>query len=78
MGNHSLEQSLAVAVWTLTKDGGTLRWELRDRGDLGCQSQLLRDGQISSGRLFPDRAVALAEAERARAFFEARGWTPCP
>ena len=63
-------------VWTLTKAPKHLDCELRDDGELGCEVQLLRDGEFDKGRRFATRARALAHATAMRALLEGEGgWT---
>jgi hypothetical protein len=60
-------------VWTLRKGHQTIRCELRTHGH-GVEAQLLRDNAFYAGRLFKQRAHALAHAAECRADLQAEGW----
>jgi hypothetical protein len=63
-------------VWTMTKKGHTYRAELRDRHPAyGCELQVLLDGELSYGHLFPNRDAAIADALARQATLARRGWT---
>ena len=62
-------------LWTMTKAGHVYRAELRDRGSLGCELQILLDGDLRSGRLFHTRFIAAAEAGIAQRVLTEKGWT---
>jgi hypothetical protein len=61
-------------VWSLRKNGRTLRCELRDHGPDGCEAQLLRDGEFYAGRRFDRREMALHYVHRRRSELERDGW----
>ncbi|HZT76948.1 MAG TPA: hypothetical protein VFA27_09840 [Vicinamibacterales bacterium] len=63
-------------VFSMTKNGRRLDAELRDHGEFWCEIQFLVDGDLVYGRLWPNRSVALVEAEVKRVELNARGWTP--
>lgn len=57
-------------LWTLTKESGTLRAELRN----GSEVQILRDGEMFYTQRYPSRARALEEADACRREFKGQGW----
>jgi hypothetical protein len=61
-------------VWTLQKNGRTLRCELRDHGEHGCEAQLLRDGEFYVGRRFDRRELALKYVILRRSELRRDGW----
>lgn len=54
-------------LWTMVRHGVTWSAELRDHGEWGTEAQVLRDGELRSGRRFPRRDSAVMWAERQRA-----------
>jgi hypothetical protein len=64
-----------AVLWSLEKDGDTMRAEMHDRGAPGVDLQLFRNGQLWRGERWADRAVARTEAQAKRVDFEKRGWT---
>jgi hypothetical protein len=61
-------------IWTLTKGTSRTDCELRTHKGAGVEVQLLRDGELYTGKRFADRANAIAHGERHRAHLIGRGW----
>ena len=61
-------------VWTFQKNARTLRCELRDHGEHGCEAQLVRDDEFYVGRRFDRRELALKYVNVRRADLERGGW----
>lgn len=61
-------------LWTLRKELGRLRAELRDNGEAGAELQLFRDDVFIYGRRYLTRAMAIEDAVGCRRTFEADGW----
>ena len=58
-------------LWSLQKDGRTWSAELRNRGtSVGIEAQILRDGELVSGRRFDLRELATRWAEQERQAIE--------
>ncbi len=62
-------------LWTLTKNVGVIRCELRTHGQWGIEAQLYRDNSFYAGRTFFTRAEAIAHAEESCRNLLADGWT---
>lgn len=62
-------------LWTVTREGRTLRCELRDRGELGAELQILEHGLLMQGQLYPSAALAIEIAEKKLAAAKSAGWT---
>ena len=62
-------------LWSLEKDGDTMRAEMHDGGAPGVDLQLFRNGQLWRGERWADRAAARTEAQAKRVDLEKRGWT---
>ena len=56
-------------LWSIDKDGVTWSAELRYHGEYGVEAQILRNGELTIGRLFvlKELAVKWAEEEKAHA-----------
>jgi hypothetical protein len=61
-------------LWTLRKDGGSTRAELRSHGEYGWELQLFRDGTFIYGHRWNLHQSALEEAADHRRAFEREGW----
>lgn len=59
----------------MTKDGRTCRAELRDRGRaIGCELQILLNGELRDAQLYPTRDRALAEAATRMEALTLKAW----
>jgi hypothetical protein len=65
-------------LWTLQKDGETLRAEMHDRGKPGVDLLLFRNGKLWRSERWADRAASRTEAQAKRASFEKLGWALKP
>jgi hypothetical protein len=63
-----------TVLWSLLKDGETIRAELHDQGTLGVDLLLFRNGRLWRRERWADRATARAEADRKRTDLEKVGW----
>jgi len=62
-------------LWVLTKRSDTLRCELRDFARLGVELQIYVNDEISNGRHYQTRELALIEGGSRRQQFLKQGWT---
>ncbi len=62
-------------LFTLTRDGHRLDCELRYHGEYGVEARFLRDGELSIGRRFDTKALAVQWAELEREAWQREGWT---
>jgi hypothetical protein len=67
-----------AVLWTLEKDGETIRAEIHDRGRPGVDLLLFRNGILWRSERWADRAASRTEAHSKRADFEKLGWTLRP
>jgi hypothetical protein len=65
-------------LWTLQKDGETIRAEMHDRGKPGVDLLLFRNGRLWRSERWADRTASRTEAKVKRASFEKLGWAPKP
>jgi hypothetical protein len=65
-------------LWTLQKDGDTMRAEMHDRGKPGVDLLLFRNGILWRSERWADRAAARTEAQVKRVSFEKLGWALKP
>ena len=62
-------------IWTVRREGLEMRCELRDRGDLGAELQVLIDGELTDGQLYPSEVLAVNAAAKRLAAAKSAGWT---
>jgi hypothetical protein len=62
------------SLWEFRQNHVTRAAELRYHGEWGVETQILRNGELASGRRFPTRALAIAEADAVRREIEKDTW----
>jgi hypothetical protein len=60
--------------WLVIKGSDRGTCELRKTRDVGCAAQLLTNGELVEGRLFPGRAQAMVWSDRQRTRLERQRW----
>lgn len=66
-------------LWTMTRKGHTCWAELRPvPGGPSVELQLLIDGDLRDGRVYPSREMAIARAHDHRARLAAKDWVDLP
>jgi hypothetical protein len=71
--NAPRQPRVGEALWAIEKDGRQLACELRDDGEAGVEAQVYRERELLYGRLWANRAVALAEADERKAQYLREG-----
>ena len=63
-------------LWSLEKDGETIRAIVQDRGSAGVDLLMFRNGRLWRSERWADRESATNAAQARRTNFEKQGWTP--
>lgn len=67
---------LGSVLWSLEKDGETIRAIVQDRGSAGVDLLMFRNGRLWRSERWADRESATNRAQARRTNFEKQGWTP--
>jgi hypothetical protein len=62
-------------IWRLQREGLVMTCELRDRGEQGAELQVLLDGELMDGQLYPNEVLAVNAASKRFASAKSSGWT---
>ena len=63
-------------LWSLEKDGETVRAIVQERGSAGVDLLMFRNGRLWRSERWADRESATNAAQARRTNFEKQGWTP--
>jgi hypothetical protein len=63
-------------LWSLEKDGETIRAVVQERGSAGVDLLMFRNGRLWRSERWADRESATNAAQARRTNFEKQGWTP--
>jgi hypothetical protein len=65
-------------LFTMRRAGEAIVCELHDHGELGCEAQVLLNGQLLIAQRFDGRALTIGWAEFKRGILAVQGWFPDP